>query len=190
MSHPSTEKQDARRSPRRPPAFDHLAAAPDCADVLAIARLLSLLLTALVAAILLFQTFDASVRLPLPGPVPSHTHLGFSGTLGAVVAALEPGALFSAIAAAVLLRHRPVPLVLTLMAAVCLAGTIAVCGSDIVSLNLVLRDWASASELPGNWTELRASWQWFQALCAGLSLVALSALLLSVILDTDCDGVP
>jgi hypothetical protein len=190
MSHPTTEVPEARRLHRSDPALDPSMAGPDTAAPLAIARLLSLLLTALVAAILLFQEFDASGRLPLPGPVPWHTHLGFAGALGGIVAVVAPIALSTTIAAAVLLCHRPVPQVLTLMAALCLAGTIAVWGSDIVSLNLVLSDWVSASELPGNWTELRASWEWFQAMRTGLSLMALGALVLSLILDTASEAMP
>jgi hypothetical protein len=157
---------------------------PDSAVVLTITRFLSLLLTALLAVILLYQAFDAPVRLPLPGPVYIHLPFGFSWTLGGVVAIVEPIALFTAVAAAVLVRHRPLSLVLTLVAAGCLAGMIAVWGSDIVSLNLVLSDWASARELPGNWTDLRAAWEWLHALRTGLSLVALGALLLCATLDT------
>jgi hypothetical protein len=67
---------------------------------------------------------------------------------------------------------------LTVIALLCIVGTQVVFWTFTFPTNQATANWSS---LPPNWTELRAQWEYSHAVSAALNLVALVALILSVL---------
>lgn len=71
---------------------------------------------------------------------------------------------------------------LTLIALLCIVGTQVVFWAFTFPANQATENW---SMLPPNWEELRTRWEYSHAISAGLNLVALVALILSVLVDEE-----
>ena len=93
--------------------------------------------------------------------------------LGFVIA----GALLSTLASAFMLRHRPRPFALTIVALLCILGAQIIFWSFTFPANQETNNWTS---LPPSWEALRAQWEYSHAAGAALNLIALISLILSV----------
>ncbi|HKY28389.1 MAG TPA: hypothetical protein VJM12_10670 [Pyrinomonadaceae bacterium] len=94
--------------------------------------------------------------------------------LGIVVA----GALISTLVLAVEVRRERKPFVFAIIAFLCIVGTQVVFWTYTYPANQATNNWTM---LPENWSELRQQWEYSHATSAGLNLLALIALILSVL---------
>lgn len=94
--------------------------------------------------------------------------------LGFVVA----GALLSTLVLTIMVRHERKAFVFALIAFLCIVGTQVVFWTNTYPTNQVTNNWTI---LPENWRELRQQWEYSHATSAGLNLLALVAVILSVL---------
>jgi len=96
--------------------------------------------------------------------------------LGFVVA----GALLSTLVLAVNVRHERKAFVFALIGFICIVGTQVVFWTYTFPANQVTNNW---TVLPENWRELRRQWEYSHATSAGLNLVALVVVILSLLVN-------
>jgi hypothetical protein len=94
--------------------------------------------------------------------------------LGFVVA----GALLSTLILTIIVRKRPKEFALALIAFLCIVGTQIVFWTFTFPANQQTSNW---TVLPENWMALRAQWEYSHAASAVLNLIALIALIFSVL---------
>ena len=94
--------------------------------------------------------------------------------LGVVIA----GALLSTLVLTVIVRKERRAFVFALIAFLCIAGTQVVFWTYTYPTNQATNNWTM---LPQNWTELRRQWEYSHATSAVLNLMALVAVILSVL---------
>jgi amino acid permease len=94
--------------------------------------------------------------------------------LGIVVA----GALLSTLVLTVVVRHKRKAFVFALIAFICIVGTQIVFWTYTYPANQTTNNWTM---LPENWRELRQQWEYSHAASAGLNLLALLAMIFSVL---------
>jgi hypothetical protein len=89
------------------------------------------------------------------------------------------GALLSTLILTIMNRHDPQAFTLSLIALICIVATQLVFWLFTFPVNGQTENW---TVLPPNWSELRARWEYSHATSAVLNLLALAALILSVVL--------
>jgi hypothetical protein len=94
--------------------------------------------------------------------------------LGIVVLA----ALLSTFILTILVRHQRTAFILTLVAFLCMAAAHVVFWTYTYPANQATNNW---TVLPENWQALRTQWEYSHAIGAGLNLLALITLILSVL---------
>ena len=94
--------------------------------------------------------------------------------LGVVIA----GALLSTLVLTVIVRKERRAFVFALIAFLCIAGTQVVFWTYTYPTNQATNNWTMLSQ---NWTGLRRQWEYSHATSAGLNLMALVAMILSVL---------
>ena len=92
------------------------------------------------------------------------------------------GALISTLVLAIMVRKKPNAFVLTLIALLCIGGMLAVFFAYTYPANQATNNWTM---LPSNWLELRNQWEYSHATSAGLNLIALITLILSVLVSEE-----
>ena len=139
-------------------------------------RFLSLLFAALALAPALAHLLELPNKINLPHDEYLTVQQIYSGwaLLGFVVA----GALFSTLALTVMSRGRSAAFVWSLTAFLCIAGTQVVFWTFTYPANQVTNNWTA---LPEDWMTIRKQWEYSHATSAGLNLLALTALILSVL---------
>jgi hypothetical protein len=100
------------------------------------------------------------------------------GLFGVVVVV----AIVSTLVLTVMLRRTPRTFRLTLIALLCIVGTQIAFWTSTYPANQATGNW---SMLPPNWVDLRAQWEYSHAVSAALNVVALVALILSVLVDEE-----
>lgn len=88
------------------------------------------------------------------------------------------GALLSTLALTITLRHQRNAFIFALIAFLCIVGTQIVFWTYTFPANQLTNNWTM---LPENWTDLRRQWEYSHATSAGLNLLALVAMILSVL---------
>jgi len=76
-----------------------------------------------------------------------------------------------------MVRNYPKVFVLTLIALLCIVGTQVVFWTFTFPANQITNNW---TVLPDNWQELRKQWEYSHATSAGLNLIAVITLILSI----------
>jgi hypothetical protein len=102
-----------------------------------------------------------------------HIYRGWA-LLGFVVAA----AILSTLVLAILLRNQRRPFLGALVAWLCLVSAHIIFWGYTYPANRATDNWTVA---PGNWAELRSQWEYSHAAAAVLNLIAMVALILSVL---------
>ncbi|HEX3035859.1 MAG TPA: DUF1772 domain-containing protein [Thermodesulfobacteriota bacterium] len=92
------------------------------------------------------------------------------------------GALILNLVLTTMVRNRPQVFILNLIAFLCIAGTLAVFFTFTYPANQQTNNWTM---LPPNWLELRKQWEYSHATGAGLELIALITLILSVLVKDE-----
>jgi hypothetical protein len=88
------------------------------------------------------------------------------------------GALLSNVVLTVMVRKKPKVFILNSIASLCIVGMFVVFFVFTFPANQQTNNWTM---LPANWLDLRNQWEYSHAATAGLNLVALIALILSVL---------
>lgn len=81
------------------------------------------------------------------------------------------------------LRHQRITFLLTLLAALCFAGMLAVFAFGNQPINLQVSSWTPQT-VPANWRAFRDAWDGFHAASSALALLAFLFLLLALLRDT------
>jgi hypothetical protein len=105
------------------------------------------------------------------------------GTFGTIGAVLEVGAVLAAVVLVFLVVRRRPSFGWTLAAAACLAVAHAAWWIWVAPVNAALVP-LTPDTLPANWTELRNQWEFTHAARAILQILGVSALVLSVLVET------
>lgn len=141
-----------------------------------LARFLSLLFTALALAPAMAHLLELTNKIGLPRDdylTVQHIYDGWA-LLGFVVF----GALLATLALALLTRRRGREFAYALTAFLSIVGTQAIFWTFTFPANRITRNW---TVLPDNWLAVRAQWEYSHAASALLNLLALVAVILSVL---------
>ncbi|HET9936785.1 MAG TPA: hypothetical protein VFQ29_10085 [Methyloceanibacter sp.] len=95
-----------------------------------------------------------------------------------IVGLIVPLAFLAVLALTIALRGTGAPFVLALVALVLLVGELATFWGFTAPVNRATENWTT---LPANWQELRAQWEYSHAVRAILYVVALGALVMSLL---------
>ena len=139
-------------------------------------RFLSLLFTALALAPSLAHLLELPNKINLPAEdylTVQQIYRGWA-LLGIVVF----GALLSTLVLTIMVRKKRKAFILTLIALLCIVGTQIVFWTFTYPANKATDNWTA---LPATWLELRNQWEYSHATGAGLNLIALTTLILSVL---------
>ncbi len=139
-------------------------------------RFMSLLFTALALAPALAHVLELPNKINLSGEdylTVQQIYRGWA-LLGIVVV----GALLSTLVLTIMVRKEPEIFTLTLISFLCIVGTQVVFWVFTYPVNQKANNWTL---LPENWLELRNQWEYSHATGAGLDLIALITLILSVV---------
>lgn len=107
----------------------------------------------------------------------------FYGGFALVGGVAEVLGLLSAGLLAFFLRRQRTAFLLTLLAALCFAGMLAVFAFGNQPINLQVASW-TRSALPPNWRALRDAWDGFHAASSALAMLAFILLLVAILRDT------
>ena len=143
------------------------------------ARFLALLLAALALAPAMAHLLELPNKIDLPREdylTVQQVYRGWA-LLGVVVV----GALLSSLVLAIMVRTRRGVFALTLFAFLCIVGTQIMFWTFTFPANQATDNWAL---LPANWQQLRTQLEYSHAASAVLNLIALIALILSVLVDS------
>ena len=143
-------------------------------------RFLSLLFTALALAPSLAHLLELPNKINLSAEdylTVQQIYRGWA-LLGIVVF----GALLSTLVLTIIVRKKRRAFILTLIAFLCIVGTQVVFWTFTYPANEATNNW---TVLPGNWLELRNQWEYSHATGAGLNLIALITLILSVLVSEE-----
>ena len=143
-------------------------------------RFVSLLFTALALCAAMAHLYELPNKMKLPAEhylIVQQIYRGWS-LLGIVVIA----AFVSILIVAIMIRHQGKAFILTLVALLCVATTQVIFWIFTYPVNQQTKNW---TVLPANWPELRNQWEYSHAASAGLDLVALCTLILSVLMTED-----
>lgn len=144
-----------------------------------IMRFSSLLFTALALSAGLAHLFELPNKINLPGDEYLTVQQIYSGwsLLGIVVF----GALLSTLILTFLVRKQKKAFTFTFIALLCIVGTQIIFWIFTYPVNQQTNNWTI---LPTNWIELRNQWEYSHAASAAFDLIALLALILSVLPKT------
>jgi hypothetical protein len=145
-------------------------------------RFISLICAALVLGLTLTHDLEIPGKHMLSGAEWLNVQHTFYGGFAIVGGAAEILGLLSTALLAYLLRGRRTAMTLTLVAALCFAGTIALFAFGNNPLNQQIATWTPAT-LPANWRAVRDAWDSFHAASSGLSALSLVCLLIAVLRD-------
>jgi hypothetical protein len=148
-------------------------------------RFVAMLLGALAMGMHLAHALELAPKLQWDADV----YRAVQGTLyvwfGRIGPVLEIGALIAVGALAFRLRGRRPAFGLSATSFVMLLLSLVTWALVVLPANAQLAAWAASQPISGDWMQWRAQWQYGQAGIFGLHLVGFSALLRSVLVETD-----
>lgn len=143
---------------------------------------LALMLTAIAMGLALAHLFELPNKIDIGAT--DYLIVQRSYDNWSVIGLVVPLAFVAVLALTLALRGTGAPFVLALIAFAVLVGELSVFWGFIFPVNRSTENWTI---LPGNWEALRAQWEYAHAVRAVLYVLALGALLMSV-LDWRCQG--
>jgi hypothetical protein len=146
-------------------------------------RFLSLLCAALVLGLTLAHDLEIAGKHMLSGANWLNMQHTFYGGFAIVGGIAEVLGLLSTAVLAFLLRRQRTALILTLIAALCFAGMLALFTFGNNPLNQRIASWTPAT-LPTDWRVVRDAWDSFHATSSVLSALSFFCLLIAVLRDT------
>jgi hypothetical protein len=146
-------------------------------------RFLSLVCAALVLGLTLTHDLEIPGKHLLSGAEWLQVQHTFYGGFAIVGGITEILGLLSTAQLAFLLGGRRTALILTLIAALCFVGMLALFAFGNNPLNQQIAFWTPTT-LPANWRAVRDAWDSFHAASSGLSALSFMCLLIAVLCDT------
>ncbi len=143
----------------------------------------SLVCAALVLGLTLTHDLEIIGKQTLSGPAWLDVQHTFYGGFAIVGGSAEILGLLTTALLAIQQRGDRAALILTLVAALCFAGTLALFAFGNNPLNQQIAAWTPAT-LPANWRAVRDAWDGFHAASSGLSALSLVCLLVAVLNNT------
>lgn len=146
-------------------------------------RLLAVMLTALSLGPALGHLLELPAKMLYSGAMwltVSHTLYATFGTVGAL---FEVSSVVSVIVLAYLVRHRHPAFAWTLLAAICVVASHAAFWIWLAPVNTTIAT-LTVEALPAGWEGLRSQWEYTHAARAMLQIIALGALVLSLLVET------
>ena len=125
------------------------------------------------------MTYDGALWLRL-----LQTLYGAFGTIGAFI---EVGAVITAVVLAILVRRRRPAFGWTLLGALCLVAAHLAWWVWVAPVNATMAP-LTPETLPADWMRLRDQWEYTHAARAVLQIIALGALVLSILVETPTDA--
>lgn len=147
-----------------------------------ILRFLTIMLTALSLSAAFAHLLEMPAKLTYDGALWLNLLQTLYPTFGRVSGVCEIGAVVAALVLVVAIRKRPRAFRWTLLAASCLAATHAIFWIWVAPVNAALVP-LSPETLPPDWTRLRDQWEFAHASRAILQIVALAALVISILVE-------
>lgn len=150
-------------------------------------RLLTIMLTALSLAPALGHLLELPAKMSYDGTLwltVSQTLYASFGTFGA---AFEVGAVLTSVVLAILVRHRRPAFAWTLLGALCLVATHAAFWIFLAPVNAAIAA-LTPETLPADWMSLRTQWEYTHAARAVLQIIALGALVFSLLVEIPSDA--
>jgi hypothetical protein len=151
--------------------------------VLKYLRFVSLVCAALVMGVTVAHDLEIPGKDLLSGAAWLTVQRTFYGGFAVVGGVAEVLGLLSTGLLAFFLRRQRAAFVLTLIAALCFAGMLAVFAFGNQPINLQVASWTPQT-LPANWRALRDAWDGFHAASSALALLAFLLLLFAILRDT------
>ena len=147
-------------------------------------RLVAIMLTALSMGAALAHLLEMPAKLNVDGAMwLTLLQTLYPPAFGTVGAACEVGAVVGVIALAFLVRRRRPAFGWTLLAAICLIATHAAFWIWVAPVNATMGP-LTPETLPPEWVRLRNQWEYTHAARAVLQIIALAALVLSILVET------
>jgi hypothetical protein len=146
-------------------------------------RLLTIMLTALSLAPALGHLLELPAKMTYEGPLwltVSQTLYGAFGTIGA---SFEVGAVATTVILAILVRQRRPAFGWTLLGALCVVAAHAAFWIWLAPVNATIAA-LTLETLPADWMALRNQWEYTHAARAVLQIIALGALVFSILVET------
>jgi hypothetical protein len=149
--------------------------------LLAFWRLTTIMLTAVSMAAAFGHLLELPAKRTYDGALWLHLLQTLYPTFGSVSGFAEIAAVVTSIVLVVMVRHRPA-FGYTLVAALCMVSVHAAFWIWVAPVNATLVP-LTPETLPANWTALRDQWEYTHAVRALLQIVALGALVLSILVE-------
>jgi hypothetical protein len=146
-------------------------------------RLLTIMLTALSLGPALGHLLELPAKMTYDGALwltVSQTLYGAFGTIGAF---FEVGAVVTTVVLAILVRQRRPAFGWTLLGALCVVAAHAAFWIWLAPVNAKIAA-LTLETLPADWMELRNQWEYTHAARAVLQIIALGALVFSILVET------
>ena len=140
------------------------------------------MLTSLSMSAAFAHLLEMPAKLNYDGALWLHLLQTLYPTFGKVSGVCEIGAVVAALGLVVAVRKRPKAFRWTLLAAICLAATHTIFWIWVAPVNARLVP-LSPETLPADWARLRSQWEFAHASRAILQIVALAALVISILAE-------
>lgn len=147
-----------------------------------ILRFLTIMLTALSLSAAFAHLLEMPAKLTYDGALWLYLLQTLYPTFGKISGVCEIGAVVAALVLVAAIRKHPRAFRWTLLAASCLVATHAIFWIWVAPVNAALVP-LSPETLPADWTRLRDQWEYAHASRAILQIVALAALVISVLVE-------
>jgi hypothetical protein len=149
-------------------------------------RLITIMLTALTMGMALCHLLEMPAKMRYDGALWLTLLQTLYGVFGPVSAFVETGAVTATAVLAILVRRRRVVFNWTLLGALCLIAANIAWWTLVAPVNSALST-LTPETLPADWTRLRNQWEYTHAARAVLQIVALGAIVFSVLIETPAD---
>lgn len=147
-----------------------------------ILRFVSLFFAALLMGLTVAHDLEIPGKQQLSGAEWLQVQHTFYGGFAIVGGITEVGGLILAVILLFLLRKQRVNFILTLVAALCFAGTLVVFALGNQPINVQVSSWTPQT-LPANWRQARDAWDAFHAISSALATLAFITLLIAILRD-------
>jgi len=146
-------------------------------------RWLTIMLTALSLVPALAHLLEMPAKMTYDGTLWLRLQQSLYGAFGTFGGAFEVGAVITTIVLVILVRDRPPAFGWTLLGAACVVAAHVAFWIWLAPVNATIAATAPGT-LPADWTGLRSQWEYTHAARAVLQIIALGALVFSVVGET------
>jgi hypothetical protein len=150
-------------------------------------RLVTIVFTALSMGMALCHLLEMPAKMTYDGALWLALLQTLYGAFGTIGAFIEVGAVVIAVVLAFLVRQRPPAFGWTLLGALCLVAAHAAWWVWVAPVNATMTS-LTPETLPADWMGLRDQWEYTHAARAIVQIIALGALVFSILVETPADA--